>query len=141
MPSVLVTGASRGIGLATTQHLSRHGWQVYAAARSEESLQNLITAPGTGAYSASKYAVESLTDAPRMELWPWHIPVSLIEPLPIRTDMWGDILLEHDRMVVALTEQHRDLYAAHLNGTRKLLLGRTHDDGQLGLEDEITWSG
>src|SRR5207244_13450964 len=77
----------------------------------------------SGAYSASKYAVESLADALRVELRPWRIPVSLIEPGPIRTDMWKDMLDEHDRMAARLTEQHRELYASHLAGNRKLLGG------------------
>jgi NAD(P)-dependent dehydrogenase (short-subunit alcohol dehydrogenase family) len=85
------------------------------------SVSGLITLPGTGAYSASKYAVESLADALRIELRPWRIPVSLIEPGPTRTDMWGDMLDEYDRMAAGLSEQHRQLYAAHLAGNRKLL--------------------
>lgn len=35
MPSVLVTGAGRGIGLAITQHLAATGWDVIAGVRSE----------------------------------------------------------------------------------------------------------
>jgi short-subunit dehydrogenase len=85
------------------------------------SVSGLITLPGTGAYSASKYAVESLADALRIELRPWRIPVSLIEPGPTRTDMWGDMLHDYDRMAAGLSEQHRELYAAHLAGNRKLL--------------------
>ena len=50
-----------------------------------------------------------------------RIPVSLIEPGPIRTDMWSDMLTEHDRMAAQLTDEHRALYASHLAGTRKLL--------------------
>lgn len=212
MPSVLVTGASRGIGLAITRHLSQRGWDVYATARSDHdlgelgrmrnvhplqlditdraaiaalpeqlparldgvvnnagiivqgpvetvpldelsrqlevnvtaqiavvqavlpllreargrvvfmsSVSGLITTPGTGAYSASKYALESLADALRIELRPWHIPVSLIEPGPTRTDMWGGALDDYDQMTSRLSPAHRDLYAAHLTGTRKLL--------------------
>jgi NAD(P)-dependent dehydrogenase (short-subunit alcohol dehydrogenase family) len=41
-------------------------------------------------YRASKYAFESLSDALRTELRPWRIPVSLIESVSTRTDMWGD---------------------------------------------------
>ena len=85
------------------------------------SVSGLITTPGTGAYCASKYALESLADALRMELRPWGIRVSLVEPGPIKTDIWGEILNEHDRMVAGLTEEHRALYAPQLNGTRKLL--------------------
>ena len=41
MPSVLVTGAGRGIGLAITEHMSRRGWDVYATARSDAALSSL----------------------------------------------------------------------------------------------------
>lgn len=41
MPSVLVTGAGRGIGLAVTQHMSERGWDVYATARSDADLDRL----------------------------------------------------------------------------------------------------
>jgi len=34
------------------------------------SVSGLFTTPGTGAYNASKYAIESLADALRMELRP-----------------------------------------------------------------------
>jgi len=85
------------------------------------SVSGLITLPGAGAYSASKYALESLADALRMELRPWRIPVSLIEPGPTRTDMWGGALDDYDRMTSQLGPTHRELYASHLAGNRRLL--------------------
>jgi short-subunit dehydrogenase len=85
------------------------------------SVSGLITTPGTGAYTASKYAIESLADALRMELRPWRIPVSLVEPGPIRTDMWADVLDDYDHMTKRLSDEHRRLYASHLAGSRKLL--------------------
>src|SRR4249920_2099592 len=45
MPSVLVTGAGRGIGLAITRHLSDRGWDVYATARSAADLRDLDRLP------------------------------------------------------------------------------------------------
>jgi short-subunit dehydrogenase len=56
-----------------------------------------------------------------MELRPWRIPVSLIEPGPTRTDMWGGALDDYDRMTNQLSPAHRELYASHLTGNRKLL--------------------
>lgn len=47
------------------------------------SVYGRIVAPMVGAYCASKYAMEALTDAMRMELRACGIGVSLIEPGPI----------------------------------------------------------
>src|SRR5689334_6717888 len=41
MPAVLVTGAGRGIGLATTRRLAAAGWTVHAAARSADQRSEL----------------------------------------------------------------------------------------------------
>jgi short-subunit dehydrogenase len=49
------------------------------------SLGGLVTLPLFGAYNSTKYAVESLSDALRIELRPFGIEVALIEPGPIRT--------------------------------------------------------
>ncbi|HTE51036.1 MAG TPA: SDR family oxidoreductase [Kofleriaceae bacterium] len=49
------------------------------------SLGGLITLPLFGAYNSTKYAVESLSDALRIELRPFGVEVALIEPGPIRT--------------------------------------------------------
>lgn len=45
----------------------------------------LQTLPLHGAYNASKYALEALSDALRMELAPWGVQVILIEPGTIRS--------------------------------------------------------
>ena len=41
--------------------------------------------PMVGAYSASKFALEALSDTLRVELRPWQIPVSIIRPGQVRT--------------------------------------------------------
>lgn len=49
------------------------------------SVLGLVSLPFMGAYSATKFALEALSDALRMELHGSGITVSLVEPGPIRT--------------------------------------------------------
>jgi len=46
----------------------------------------LVTIPHAGAYCASKYAVEALSNALRMELKPWNIQVAVVEPGRFKTE-------------------------------------------------------
>jgi len=50
------------------------------------SVLGFISMPYRGAYNASKYALEGLSDTLRLELEPFGIDVVLIEPGPIRSD-------------------------------------------------------
>jgi short-subunit dehydrogenase len=50
------------------------------------SIGGRITFPFFGAYHASKYAVEALSDAMRAELHPFGVRVVLIEPGPITSE-------------------------------------------------------
>jgi NAD(P)-dependent dehydrogenase (short-subunit alcohol dehydrogenase family) len=51
------------------------------------SVAGLVTVPAQGAYSASKHALEGLTNALRLEMFPFGIDVILIEPGYIATGM------------------------------------------------------
>lgn len=52
------------------------------------SVSGFVAVPFLGPYAASKHALEALSDALRVELRPWNIPVSVIQPGKIRTDIW-----------------------------------------------------
>jgi NAD(P)-dependent dehydrogenase (short-subunit alcohol dehydrogenase family) len=52
------------------------------------SISGRVATPFTGAYAASKFALEALTDALRLELAPWGISVSIIEPGAVATPIW-----------------------------------------------------
>ena len=212
MPSVLVTGASRGIGRATAIRLAEHGFDVVAGVRKAEdgdslkqveggrirpvildvtnqdhidalrgsesgpldavvnnagiviggpveavtpsdlrhqlevnvvgqmavtqavlprirdargrivfvsSLSGRISTPMTGAYNASKFALEALADALRIEVRPWRIPVILVEPAQTDTDMWRSADQQLEDTVAALAPEHRELYRRHIDGQRK----------------------
>jgi NAD(P)-dependent dehydrogenase (short-subunit alcohol dehydrogenase family) len=210
MPSVLITGASRGIGRVTALRLASAGWDVIATVRSEQdgerlvadaasgtiktvsldvtdaeqiaglavvlperldavvnnagivvpgplecltaddlrrqlevnvvgplavtnallpklresrgrvvlvsSLSGRMSTPMTGAYNASKFALEAMADAWRIELRPWGIGVSLIEPAMTDTDMWRAAPEQQASSEEAMTAAHRDLYRRHLDG-------------------------
>ncbi|OBF28414.1 retinol dehydrogenase [Mycobacterium sp. ACS1612] len=214
MPSVLVTGAGRGIGESITRHLADRGWDVIAGVRSEadaaavtamnsqrissvildvtdadhiaaldaslpprldavvnnagivvsgpmetvtsdewrkqldvnvigqlavtravlprlresrgrvvfiSSVNGQLSMPLIGAYCASKFALEAAADALRMELQPWHIAVSIVEPPQTDTDMWrtaDDMVVEAES---ALTPEQRQLYARHIAGMKKMI--------------------
>lgn len=53
------------------------------------SMSGRMAAPGLGAYAASKFALEGMSEAWRHELAPFGVHVSLVEPGPYRTDMLG----------------------------------------------------
>jgi short-subunit dehydrogenase len=52
------------------------------------SIAGRTSFPFGGLYSASKFALEALSDALRMELEPFNIRVSIIEPGPVSTDFF-----------------------------------------------------
>lgn len=83
------------------------------------SLNGRVALPWMGPYSASKFALEGLVDALRVELRPWGIPVSLIEPSATATDMWGSAAELVDATAESMTESQRQLYRSHIDGARK----------------------
>ena len=213
MPTVLITGAGRGIGNATARHLAERGWDVLAGVRSTSdgqalaahspritpipldvtdagqvaalggalptrldavvnnagiavggalealpidelrqqlevnvigqvavtqevlprlresrgrvvfvsSISGMLTSPMLGAYSASKFAIEAIGDALRMELRPWRIAVSLVQPGQIDTDIWRGAPEVLEQTVGAMTPAHQALYAKHVDGMRRAI--------------------
>ena len=56
------------------------------------SMAGRITFPGGAFYHGSKHALEAISDAMRLELRPFGIRVSLIQPGPVRTEFAGTAL-------------------------------------------------
>jgi NAD(P)-dependent dehydrogenase (short-subunit alcohol dehydrogenase family) len=74
------------------------------------SVSGLISYPFLGPYSASKFALEAISDALRIELRPWGIRVSLIEPGDIDTPIWDKSRTMIDRMTGHWPPQAFKLY-------------------------------
>lgn len=78
------------------------------------SVLGFVTGPYRGAYSASKYALEALSDAMRLELAGTGIHVSIIEPGPIRTRFVEHALARFKANVDIEASAHRETYRARL---------------------------
>src|SRR5438067_9287788 len=85
------------------------------------SLSGLVATPMFGAYNASKFAIEGMADALRMELAPWGIRVVIVEPAQTDTDLWRRADADLDEAVASLSPEHRELYAEHIDGFRKTI--------------------
>jgi NAD(P)-dependent dehydrogenase (short-subunit alcohol dehydrogenase family) len=73
------------------------------------SVAGFITPPLFGAYSASKYALEAITDAWRLELSHQNIAISLVEPGTIRTRI-QEKNTGMNSALNQLTSEQRNLY-------------------------------
>ena len=79
------------------------------------SVLGLMAAPYRGAYCASKFALEALTDCLRLELADTAIHVSLIEPGPIRTNFVASALARFRNTVDIANSPHRAVYERRLD--------------------------
>ncbi|MEW9701704.1 SDR family oxidoreductase [Paenibacillus sp. SI8] len=66
--------------------------------------------PFLGALSASKHAMEAITDALRMELKPWNIHVAIIEPTAIQTRIFDKANAASDLSLKQVPADKRGLY-------------------------------
>jgi NAD(P)-dependent dehydrogenase (short-subunit alcohol dehydrogenase family) len=85
------------------------------------SIAGRIASPFTGAYAASKHAVEALTDALRLELAPEGIHVSVIEPGQIKTPIWDKGLQEFSAITSQIPAEGMARYRGRLMALRHIL--------------------
>jgi NAD(P)-dependent dehydrogenase (short-subunit alcohol dehydrogenase family) len=86
------------------------------------SVGGRMAAPGSGFYSATKFAVEGMSDALRKEVGPLGIRVMVVEPSGFRTDFAGRSLRQSDVTI--------DAYAPTAGRRRKENI--TNDGRQAG---------
>lgn len=74
--------------------------------------------PFMGAYAASKFALEAAADALRIELRPFHLTVSLVEPGVIDTPIWKTSRDVAEANLHTMPPQLEEYYGRALNAIR-----------------------
>lgn len=78
------------------------------------SISGIHSSPFLGAYCASKYAVEAVSDAQRRELQMFGVKVICIQPGSIATPIWDKGLKQQDELFRKLLPDRLPLYEKHL---------------------------
>ncbi len=82
------------------------------------SIAGRAAMPVMGPYSASKFALEALTDALRLEVQQWGIQVSIVEPGAIATPIWTKSGAKAEALETVTSEELKALYAGVIAGVR-----------------------
>ena len=80
--------------------------------------------PFLGPYAASKHALEAIADSLRVELAPWGIRVSIVEPASVKTAIWTKGAAQADVMRAGISHDRDELYAARIERFRAVALKR-----------------
>jgi NAD(P)-dependent dehydrogenase (short-subunit alcohol dehydrogenase family) len=80
--------------------------------------------PFLGPYAASKHALEAVADALRVELRPWSVAVSIVEPASIRTAIWERGAARAAELESRASSDQRALYAPAVARFRQVALSR-----------------
>ncbi|ULA62511.1 MAG: SDR family oxidoreductase [Nitrospira sp.] len=82
------------------------------------SIAGRAAMPVMGPYSASKFALEAVTDALRLEVQQWGIKVSIVEPGAIATPIWTKSGSKAEELEAGTSEELKTLYAGVIAGVR-----------------------
>ncbi len=85
------------------------------------SVSGAISSPYLGAYCASKFAVEAIADALRLEVCRWGIQVSNVEPGPIDTHIWKKSEDMTQSLIGQVPAERFSLYEAEIAQVRDVV--------------------
>lgn len=80
--------------------------------------------PFMGPYAASKHALEAVADSLRVELAPWGIGVTIVEPGTIRTPMWARGAERAQELAEGAGERAAELYGERAAAFRRIAAER-----------------
>ncbi|HEY3051271.1 MAG TPA: SDR family oxidoreductase [Gaiellaceae bacterium] len=80
--------------------------------------------PFLSPYAASKHALEAVADSLRLELRPFGIHVSIVEPGSIKTAIWVRSAQRADELIAASDGELGDLYGERIAAFRQIALER-----------------
>lgn len=83
------------------------------------SILGFTAMPMRGAYNASKFALEGLTDTLRLELMDTSVKVSLIEPGPILSSFRQNALVALEARIDTDASRHKEAYSSGLERLKK----------------------
>lgn len=83
------------------------------------SVSGRIATPFHGGYSATKFALEALSDALRVEVQPFGVRVVLIEPGPVGTDFGATAAAESGGLLTDSTSPYASQYRAYLRSNER----------------------
>ena len=75
------------------------------------SLAGIIAMPGASSYAASKFAVQAITDSLRLELEPFGISVTIVDPGAVESALWEKGTAQKKALLDAAPRELVDLYA------------------------------
>jgi len=87
------------------------------------SIAGRITTPLMSPYCASKHAIEAITDALRLELHPWGIKVSVIEPGMVATPIWEKGTAQMQERLAHMPREALELYDPLIRGFGRIVRG------------------
>jgi NAD(P)-dependent dehydrogenase (short-subunit alcohol dehydrogenase family) len=83
------------------------------------SIGGRVAAPTFGAYAASKFALEAMSDALRREVARLGVRVIVVEPGTVATPIWGKGMATAEQLVAGLTDEQQARYRDVIAATRE----------------------
>ena len=102
------------------------------------SVAGRVTMPGNGPYSATKFAIEAMSDALRFEVRSFGVDVVIVEPGPIRTEFTATANAGMPDADGAYAEYHEAVAKADAEADQSKLLAGDPEDVAAVVERAIT---